>query len=272
MGLFGWALADAAAGFAVVDVETTGLYPSTDRVVEVAVVQMDGDAQVTAEFCTLVDPRRDVGPTRIHGLRASDVAGAPVFADVAEELWGLLSGRVLVAHNAPFDARFLDAEFRRCGVRLPPPPLMCTMALSAHYLSGLPARSLVACCEAAGVTLGSHHSALDDAMAAAGLLRLFWAARQAPPGSWVAALAEAAAAAWAPAPGCGRVSSGHPARTGCCGGRPSGRRLSAWWIGCPAVRAATLTATSACWTGCWKTGTSLTASSPLCPGLAASWV
>jgi DNA polymerase III subunit epsilon len=55
------------AGFAVVDLETTGLYPSTDRVVEVAVVHVGCDGQVTAEFSTLINPGRNVGPTRITG-------------------------------------------------------------------------------------------------------------------------------------------------------------------------------------------------------------
>jgi DNA polymerase-3 subunit epsilon len=126
MGLFGRPVS-ANGGFAVVDVETTGLHPSTDRVVEVAVVQLNADAEVIAEFCTLINPRRDVGPTRLHGITAADVTNAPIFAVAAATLWELLSGRVLVAHNARFDARFLDAEFTRCGTRLPPPPLMCTM-------------------------------------------------------------------------------------------------------------------------------------------------
>jgi len=188
------------AGFAVVDVETTGLHPTTDRVVEIAVVHMDAAAQVTGRFCTLVDPQRDVGPTRIHGLRASDLVGAPVFATVASAIWRLLSGRVLVAHNAAFDARFLDAEFGRCGVRLPPPPVMCTMTLSAYYLPASPARSLTACCNVAGIQIGAHHSAFDDAMAAAQLLALFRSSHTRLPESWAAALAGAAAAMWVPAP------------------------------------------------------------------------
>jgi len=60
-------------GFAVVDLETTGLYPSTDRVIEVAVVHVSADAEIVGEFCTLINPCRDVGPTRIHGIRAADV-------------------------------------------------------------------------------------------------------------------------------------------------------------------------------------------------------
>jgi DNA polymerase-3 subunit epsilon len=188
------------AGFAVVDLETTGLYPSTDRVVEMAIVHLNTDAETTAEFCTLIDPRRDIGPTRIHGIKAADVTGAPTFAAAAATAWNLLSGRVLVAHNATFDVRFLAAEFNRCGVRLPPPPVMCTMQLASHYLQDLPARSLTACCNAAGIELSQHHSALYDAQAAAHLLTRYRAAHQRLPGSWEMALTNAVAAAWMPSP------------------------------------------------------------------------
>jgi len=169
--------------------------------VEIAVVQLNSNLEITDEFCTLVDPVRDIGPTRIHGIRARDVAGAPTFAAAAAAVWGLLSGRVLVAHNASFDVRFLDAEFSRCGVRLPPPPVMCTMALASQYLSGLPGRSLPACCSAAGVGLSGHHSALGDARAAAGLLACYRTTHRQLPESWILAILQAAAAAWVPAPG-----------------------------------------------------------------------
>lgn len=193
-------LGGARGGFAVVDVETTGVYPSKDRVVEVAVVHLDQDAAVTGEFCTLIDPGRDVGPTRIHGIRAADVADAPTFAAAAATLWQMLAGRVLVAHNVAFDALFLGAEFARCGARLPPPPVMCTMRLASHYLRELPARNLPACCAAAGVKLSGHHSALDDARAAAHLLAAYRSAHRQLPGSWRQALHQAARVSWAPAP------------------------------------------------------------------------
>lgn len=188
-------------GFAVVDVETTGLSPFRDRVVEVAVVHLDPDAGITSEFSTLINPRRDVGPTRIHGIRASDVSGAPAFPEAAPAIRRLLAGRVLVAHNAGFDAKFLDAEFRRCGTRLPPAPVICTMQLASHYLADLPARTLPACCQAAGVPLSGHHSALHDARAAAGLLACYRSYHRELPPSWRDALLAAARhpAAQAPA-------------------------------------------------------------------------
>ena len=187
-------------GFAVVDVETTGLYPSKDRILEIAVVALDPDATVVDEFSTLVNPLRDVGATRIHGIAAGDVIDAPTFTQAASLIWARLSGRVLVAHNVAFDLRMLDAEFGRCGVRLPPPPTMCTMSLSSLYLQGLPSRSLSACCEAAEVKLSQHHSALADARAAAQLLECFRAAHREIPASWSEELKDAAAARWVPSP------------------------------------------------------------------------
>jgi len=189
-----------AIGFAVVDVETTGLYPSTDRIVEIAVVHLNANAEITGQFCTLINPGRDVGPTHHHGITAAEVHNAPTFAAAAESVWELLAGRVLVAHNVAFDARFLDAEFNRCGASLPPPPVMCTMRLASHYLSGLPARNLPACCAAAGVTLSQHHSALCDAQAAAALFSCYRAAHREIPGSWMQALVQAACIPWLPQP------------------------------------------------------------------------
>ena len=187
-GLGAFPLAGNVTGFAVVDVETTGLFPARDRVVEVAVVHLDPGARVTGEFSTLIDPRRDVGPTRIHGIRASDVTGAPTFPAAAETIRRLLAGRVLVAHNARFDAMFLAAEFGRCGMQMPPAPVMCTMQLAGHYLGGLPARTLPACCQAAGVMLSGHHTALADAHAAADLLACYRRCHRELPRSWQEAL------------------------------------------------------------------------------------
>lgn len=66
--------------FAVVDVETTGLSPAYQhRIVEVAVVLVDKDGQVVVTWDTLVNPRRDVGASDVHGLRAAELLDAPPF-------------------------------------------------------------------------------------------------------------------------------------------------------------------------------------------------
>jgi DNA polymerase III subunit epsilon len=162
-----------SAGYAVVDVETTGLFTGRwhNRVVEIGVVHVGRDGVVTDEWCTLVNPERDLGPQHIHGVRASDVRTAPTFAEVAGDLAERLAGRVVVAHNLGFDLRFLRYEYGRLDLSVPLDVEfgLCTMALSERYLWS-PSRSLAACCAAAGIRQDMAHSALYDARAAAGLL------------------------------------------------------------------------------------------------------
>ncbi|GAA1776676.1 exonuclease domain-containing protein [Streptomonospora arabica] len=107
-------------GYAVVDVETTGITPASHhRVMEVAVVYLDESGSTVGEWSTLINPRRDLGPGHIHRIRACDVRKAPEFEYVAGELIALLTGRVVVARNISFDARFLGAEYARLNVQVP---------------------------------------------------------------------------------------------------------------------------------------------------------
>jgi DNA polymerase-3 subunit epsilon len=193
-------------GYAVVDVETTGLRTSEDdRVVEIAIVHLDPAGEITGEWSTVVDPERDPGPEHIHGITAEDTRRAPPFKEIAGAVGALLRGRVIAAHNLAFDARFLAREFRRLGAD---PPLnhrlgICTMSWAAHFLPGDP-RSLARCCAAAGVPLGGRHDALADARAAAGLLR-HYLARAGPAVPWRRLLDAASRATWPELPATGAL-------------------------------------------------------------------
>lgn len=186
----------AHAGFAVVDVETTGISPRTNRIVEIAVVNLDADLRPQSEFVTLVNPGRDVGPTSIHGVTASDLVEAPPFAAVAGAVLARVAGRVVVAHNATFDARFLLAEFGRLDVLMPELVTFCTMELSGSYFAHAPSRRLADCCAAAGIEHAGAHDALNDALAAAALLQACARNHSSAPPSWVEALTQAALMPW----------------------------------------------------------------------------
>ena len=156
---------DRSAPIAVVDFETTGLWPKRwHRVVEVAVVRLGLDGEVRGEFHSLVDPKRDVGATSIHGLSASDLVDAPAFAELLPELVEALDGAAfLAAHNARFDAMFMHSELELAGLAPPPLEWLCTMHLSGGG-------NLATACERWGVDAGTGHEALADARAAAGIL------------------------------------------------------------------------------------------------------
>jgi DNA polymerase-3 subunit epsilon len=172
VGLFGSGQVD---GYAVLDFETTGLSSSSDRVVEVAVVHVSLAGKVTSSWTTLVNPGTDsVGATEIHGVEPEDVLGAPSFADLAPGLLGLLSNRVLVAHNAKFDVKFLAAEARRAGLAAPTDlPVLCTMETARKLMPRLARHTLESCCAEAKVRNRSAHAALSDATATAELLAYF---------------------------------------------------------------------------------------------------
>ena len=188
-------------GYAVVDLETTGLSPATDSIIEIGLVLTGPDGVAQRRWSTLVNPGPgpdgdiEVGPTFVHGLVAADLEGAPRLDDVADLLARDLAGRVVVAHNARFDVGFLTRALGRSGhlARGARVPRMCTMEWARHFMA-TPSRKLIACCEAAGVSIGRHHSALDDAEAAAGLLRHYMSVgrrRGEEPVAWARSLSDA---------------------------------------------------------------------------------
>ena len=184
-------------GYAVVDLETTGLSPTTDSILEVALVLTDAAGRVERSWSTLIDPGVgvDVGPTHIHGLVAEELIGAPGFDEVADLLVADLAGRAVVAHNARFDVGFLTQALGARGLldRGARVPRVCTMEWARHFMT-TPSRRLTTCCEVAGVEIGRHHNALDDALAAAGLLRHYLEVgrqRGEEPVAWARALLDA---------------------------------------------------------------------------------
>ncbi|MFE7526581.1 DEDDh family exonuclease [Kitasatospora sp. NPDC057542] len=149
-------------GFAVVDVETTGLGRS-DRVISAGVYQLDADGDVVDHWYTLVNPERDPGPVWIHGLTAELLATAPTFPQIADEFATRLENRVLVAHNALFDWNMISREFSRAGLRAPVEQRLCTMVLSRDLRLPLPNGKLSSLAAHFGVQQRHAHNALDDA-------------------------------------------------------------------------------------------------------------
>jgi len=158
-------LRPGAHRWAVVDVETSGLSARGDRVLSIAALALDEHGRPEAEFSTLLDPGCDPGPVEIHGLTRERLAGSPQFGDVAPQLWELLDGRVLVAHNAAFDHGFLQAEASRARRTLPTRERLCTVALSRRLGLEVPNFKLDTLAGYWQVRRGTAHDAYDDARA-----------------------------------------------------------------------------------------------------------
>ncbi|MFG3493408.1 DEDDh family exonuclease [Streptomyces sp. NPDC047928] len=149
-------------GYAVVDVETTGL-ARDDRIVSAAVYRLDAHGDVEDHWYTLVNPERDPGPVWIHGLTSDVLEGAPLFPDVAAEFSERLDGRVLVAHNAFFDWSMIAREYARADRTAPVRQRLCTITLAKELDLPLPNWKLESLAAHFGVVQQRAHNALDDA-------------------------------------------------------------------------------------------------------------
>jgi DNA polymerase III subunit epsilon len=149
------------------DTETTGLEPHLGhRIIEVAALELVNDLPTGRQFHTLIHPERDVpdDATRIHGFTLADLADKPRFAEIAEELLEFFGDGPLVAHNAPFDFAFLNAELARVGLSpLSPSRMIDTLVLAKTRFPGMP-NSLDALCRRFTIDLRartSHNALLD---------------------------------------------------------------------------------------------------------------
>ena len=149
------------------DTETTGLDPKQgDRVLEFAAIELINDLPTDRNIRFLINPERDVpaDSSRIHGFTNADVEGQPNFAAVVDDILGFIGNDPLVAHNAPFDFGFLDAEFTRLGrPKLDRERMIDTLALAKARFPGLP-NSLDALCRRFSIDLSARttHNALLD--------------------------------------------------------------------------------------------------------------
>jgi DNA polymerase III subunit epsilon len=149
------------------DTETTGLDPLYgDRILEIAALELENDLPTGRHFHRLIDPERDVpeAASRIHGFTWSDLRGKPKFAEIAEDLLAFLADGKLVAHNAPFDFGFVNAELERCSLApLELGRMVDTLILAKTRFPGMP-NSLDALCRRFDIDLSERttHNALLD--------------------------------------------------------------------------------------------------------------
>lgn len=119
-----------AVPFAFVDVETTGLDHTADRVVQICVERVVGANRV-GRLASLVRTERG-GAEEIHGLSIDDRRDAPCFAELADRVGELLLDAILVAHAAEHDVAFLRAELARLGRSWQPSHVLDTLPLARH--------------------------------------------------------------------------------------------------------------------------------------------
>ncbi|MFV0495712.1 DEDDh family exonuclease [Mycobacterium sp.] len=157
-------------GWAVVDVETSGLRPGQARVISIAALGLDAAGRVEQSMVSLLNPGVDPGPTHVHGLSAAMLEDQPRFADIVGDLVEVLRGRTLVAHNVAFDYSFLAAEAEMIDVELPVDSVMCTVELARRLELGVADLRLETLAAHWGICQRRPHDAFDDALVLSGVL------------------------------------------------------------------------------------------------------
>ena len=144
------------------DLETTGINPLHDRIIEVGLCEVVR-GEIVEEWATLVNPQKPISTfiESITGITTSMVENAPIFGEIADKLNEKLSGKVLVAHNARFDYGFLKNEFRRLEIPFQQKTL-CTVKLSRELYPQHSKHNLDALIERHGLNVSNRHRALGD--------------------------------------------------------------------------------------------------------------
>lgn len=159
--------------FAVVDIETSGLSTRRHRILQIAVVIVEG-GHIVDEWSSLVRLRwrfQRIGPRRVHGIDRAMLRGAPRLRDVLAELGRRLDGAVVTAHNIGFDWPFIVRAAHRSGIALPAGPRLCTLRLSRSLdPDRRESHRLGDACARYGISNERPHDALHDARATALLL------------------------------------------------------------------------------------------------------
>ncbi|MFT4203655.1 MAG: exonuclease domain-containing protein [Chitinophagaceae bacterium] len=153
--------------YAIVDIETTGGHASACGITDIAIVVTDGD-NILERYETLVNPLQYI-PRHIQsltGISNDMVEDAPLFGEIAEDVYRLLSNRVFVAHNVNFDYSFVRYALEQEGFTLKVSKL-CTVRISRKIRPGLPSYSLGRLCKSLEIPLQNRHRAGGDADATA---------------------------------------------------------------------------------------------------------
>ncbi len=148
------------------DTETTGKYPLTAEICEIAGVKWRG-GKVVDTFSTLIKPSRPMGEEviKIHGITNEMVANAPAMAEKIGEFHAFVQGAIPIAHHAPFDLGFVAVEFERAGLALPAAPVVCSSLLSRKLIPESGNHRLQTLIGFLKLEQGAAHRAHDDAKA-----------------------------------------------------------------------------------------------------------
>ena len=150
--------------FAAFDLETTGLDPKTNKIVEIGAVKFDKKG-IVARFSTLINPDMPMPAeaARVNKISDEMLKGKPTINEVLPDFFYFINGAALIAHNAPFDLGFIDEAINKAFMKPLPNPVADTLSISRQLFPDLTSHSLQNMAAFFKIDALDAHRAEDDA-------------------------------------------------------------------------------------------------------------
>ena len=157
--------------FVVFDLETTGLNPNNEKIVEIGAIKIENGV-FTKSFSSLVNPGIPIpsGASNVHHIYDIDVKDKPKIDKVLADFYKFVQDSTLVAHNIPFDFSFIKAEGKSLGIYFDELEQLDTLHMSRKVFKHLHQHNLPYLTKHFNIVHESKHRAVDDAVATAKLL------------------------------------------------------------------------------------------------------
>lgn len=157
--------------FCVIDLETTGGNPETERIIEIGMVKVE-DRKITEERSFLINPQKDIPDfvQKLTGIKKADVEHSPKIEEVIDEILQFIGGSILVAHNTSFDIPFLNGVLRKMKRPLLENKVICTNIMTKYMIPDIMSSNLNYMSQIFGIQHSQAHRAIEDARATGRLL------------------------------------------------------------------------------------------------------
>jgi DNA polymerase-3 subunit alpha (Gram-positive type) len=152
------------------DIETTGLNPQIDRIIEIALLKFK-NSQIVEKFVQLVNPEIEKFHS-ISGIKSEDVKYAPKFKEIVKDIYDFIKGKIILCHNANFDIPFLKKEFERNNYPFPQIEIIDTLLIAKKFFN-FESNSLHNLSKIFKIHRYAEHRAEDDARATFEIFKLF---------------------------------------------------------------------------------------------------
>ena len=157
--------------FCVIDLETTGGNPETEKIIEVGMIKIE-NRKITDERSFLINPHKEIPDfvQKLTGIRKADVEHAPKIEEVIDEIVEFIGKGILVAHNTSFDVPFLNAVLKNLQRPTLDNKVICTNIMTKYLIPDIMSSNLQYMSQIFDISHSNAHRAIEDARATGYLL------------------------------------------------------------------------------------------------------